>query len=340
MEKMDLVEWTANGLYCPAGGFYIDPRRPVHRAVITHAHADHARWGCDRYLCAAEGEPLLRARLGAEIRLQTLDYGQSLGFDGLKLSLHPAGHILGSSQVRLEHRGRVAVVTGDFKTEPDSTCRAFEPIRCHTLITESTFGLPVFRWPPQQKIFAEINAWWRRNRALGHTSVLFAYALGKAQRILAGLDAATGPIFIHGAVEKFNRCYRTAGVRLPDTCYVGDVDSKRSFEGAMVMAPPSADIPVWIKKFSSPARAFASGWMRIRGNRRRRSVARGFVLSDHADWDGLLAAIHATGAESVGVTHGYAAELVRWLQETGRHAEAIPTLYGGEGETEIDAGTE
>jgi putative mRNA 3-end processing factor len=340
MTRTDLVEWTENGLYCRAGGFYIDPWRPVPKAVITHGHADHARWGCDEYLCAAEGEPVLRARLGESVRLRALDYAVPLDINGLKLSLHPAGHILGSAQVRLEHRGKVVVATGDVKTDADATCRAFEPVRCHTLITESTFGLPVFRWPSREAVFREINVWWRQNRSRGNTSVLFAYALGKAQRILAGLDASIGPIFTHGAVEKFNRCYRTAGVRLPDTVYVGDVVDKKCFEGAMVIAPPSADTPAWTKKFPSPVRGFASGWMRIRGHRRRRSVDRGFVLSDHADWDGLLAVIDAAGAESVGVTHGYATELARWLQEKGLHAEDIQSPYGGAGEPEIEVNTE
>ena len=326
---------TARGLYCRAGDFYIDPREAVKRAVITHAHGDHARGGCQSYLCTPESRPLLSARLGRDTDIQSLPYGETLSLSGVALSLHPAGHILGSAQVRLEAGGRVWVVSGDYKNTSDPTCTPLEPLRCHTFISESTFGLPVFKWPRQRDVFGAIQSWWRKNREEGRTSILFAYALGKAQRVLAGLDGTAGPILTHGAVEKMNQCYRHAGVRLPETAYLGDVHDKTLLKEALVIAPPSADHPGWLRRFPHRSRAFASGWMRIRGHRRRRAVDRGFVLSDHSDWDGLVETIRATGAEAVGLTHGYAEELARWLRENGTPAEVVPDQ---DGETDDDPG--
>ena len=327
---MNLLELTESGLYCSAGNFFIDPWQPVNRAVITHAHSDHARAGSKKYLASAPSENLLKTRLGSDIQLQTLSYGEEIHLNGLKLSLHPAGHILGSSQIRMEHKGEVWVVTGDFKIEPDATCAPFEQVKCHTLVTESTFGVPVFKWPRQHEIFEDINRWWQYNHDQGKTSLLFAYALGKAQRIITGLDDAIGPILTHGAVENVNQCYRNSGVQLPATQHVGDVNHKNEFGGAMVIAPPSADLSSWTKKFPQISKAFASGWMQIRGNRRRRALDRGFVLSDHCDWNGLVDSILASGAETIWVTHGYAVELVRWLSEKGLDAKAVATQFSGE----------
>ncbi|MFZ0134237.1 MAG: ligase-associated DNA damage response exonuclease [Desulfobacterales bacterium] len=332
-----ILQPTPKGLYCSAGNFYIDPRQPVDRAVITHAHADHARWGSRAYLCAAEGKTILQARLGGDAAIEALPYGEVRSVNGIVLSLHPAGHILGSAQVRMEKDGRVCVVSGDYKRAADPTCAPLEPLRCHEFISESTFGLPIFRWPAAAVLRADINSWWQANRDLGRTSVLFAYALGKAQRIIAGLDAAIGPILTHGAIEKFVACYRHSGVLLPPTRPAGSVADKELLKTAIVIAPPSADNPSWMRRFSDPARAFASGWMRIRGNRRRRSLDRGFVLSDHSDWDGLVRTIMDTGAEQIAVTHGYASELARWLQENGRAAEVIPTAVHAD---ENDGGNE
>ena len=330
--KTNLIEQTESGLYCPEGEFYIDPWRAVERAVITHAHADHARPGCGSYLATPECARLLKTRLGPGVKVQELPCGTPLDLNGLRLSLHPAGHILGSAQVRLERNGEVWVVTGDFKRDPDPTCAPFEPLRCHTLVTESTFGLPVFRWPPPETVMADIDAWWRRNAAEGKPSLLFAYALGKAQRILAGVDAAAGPILTHGAVEPVVQVYREAGVRLPPTRAVVDVRKKEELAGALVVAPPSAEGSTWMRRVVNASRAFASGWMQIRGNRRRRALDRGFVLSDHADWKGLLETIEASGAERIRVTHGYAAEMVRFLSEKGLSAEAVPNAFSGETE--------
>ena len=332
-----ILDTTHSGLYCREGDFYIDPRRPVKRAVITHAHADHVRWGCQSYLSTPESRGLLRARLGQDAKIETLDYGERLTVNGVGLSLHPAGHILGSAQVRVDQSGQVCVVSGDYKDDADPTCKPLETLRCHTFISESTFGLPIFKWPRQKDVMRDIRSWWQANREEGRTSILFAYALGKAQRVLAGLDPAPGPILTHAAVEKRNHCYREAGIRLPATHYLGAVDNRRLLKQALVIAPPSADRPSWLKRFPQPSRAFASGWMRIRGNRRRRAVDRGFVLSDHSDWEGLTQTISATRAESIGLTHGYAGEMARWLQEKGCQADVvvIPAAEAdaGDGET-------
>jgi putative mRNA 3-end processing factor len=319
-----ILQQRPQGLYCPQGDFFIDPRQPVKRAVITHAHADHARGGSQSYLCARESQRLLEARIGREATIQPLAYGEKLRINAVSLSLHPAGHVLGSAQVRIERGGRVCVISGDYKTDLDPTCAPLEPLRCHHFISESTFGLPIFKWPSQQDVMGDILSWWQANRKEGRTSVLFAYALGKAQRVLAGLGAPPGPILTHGAVEKINRCYREAGIALPATRYVGGVEDRALLKEALVIAPPSADHPAWLKRFPQRSRGFASGWMRIRGHRRRRAVDRGFVLSDHSDWDGLVQTITATGAESIALTHGYAHALARWLQEKGYPADILP----------------
>ena len=339
---MDLVVARPEGLYCPPGDFYIDPWRVVDRAVITHAHGDHARWGHSHYLAAAAGAGVLRSRLGADINLDTLEYGQQITHEGVRLSFHPAGHVLGSAQVRLEYGGEVWVASGDYKVEADATCASFEAVRCDTFITESTFGLPIYRWRPQAEIFADINAWWQSNAANGRCSVLFCYAFGKAQRILHGLDESIGTIVVHGAVEPLNKVYREGGIYLPPTVYAGDLKKgDPRLKQAIILAPPSAGGSTWMRRFGDYADAFASGWMMLRGTRRRRGVDRGFVLSDHADWPGLLWAIEQTGAERVMVTHGSVPVLVRYLREMrGLDAQAFETEYGEEDDAATVDGSE
>jgi putative mRNA 3-end processing factor len=333
-----MFQLTQRGLYCPAGDFYIDPWEAVDRAVITHAHGDHARWGSRAYLAARDGQRVLRTRLGDAASIETVDFGERVDMGGVRVSFHPAGHILGSAQIRAEHRGEVWVVSGDYKTDPDPTCAPFELVRCHTFVTESTFGLPVYRWCPQSEVFAQIEQWWRGNAAAGRASVLFAYALGKAQRILAGLlDRAVGPIYTHGAVEKLTRDYRLSGVTLPETTHAITVPKSRGFAGSLILAPPAASGTTWLRRFGELSDAFASGWMQVRGARRRRSVDRGFVLSDHVDWPSLLATISATGAEHVWVTHGFREPVVRWLRERGIDARAVASLWEGEEEMERGA---
>lgn len=326
----DLLTVTDKGIWCEAGGFYIDPWGSVDRAVVTHAHSDHARWGMGRYLCAAAGYRVMRRRLGDEAVIESLEYGESVDMNGVKLSLHPAGHILGSAQVRVEHKGYVAVVSGDYKTEPDPTCAAFEPIKCNLFVTESTFGLPIYRWPKQEDVFADINSWWRSNQQAGKASLLMGYALGKAQRALAGLDPSIGPIFLHGAVHGLTEDYRAQGVRLPPTMLIMEAVGKFDWSQALIISPPSANGTPWVRRFGDHSTAFLSGWMSIRGARRRRAVDRGFVLSDHVDWPSLLGAIEATQAEQIWVTHGYSATVVRYLEEQGKQARVLETEFEGE----------
>lgn len=322
---------TDRGLHCAAGDFYVDPWQPVDRALITHAHGDHARWGSKRYLAASEGAMVLRTRLGAQAVIETVAFGESVVINGVKVSFHPAGHILGSAQIRVEHAGQVWVVSGDYKTEPDPTCTAFEPVRCQVFITESTFGLPIYRWAPQDETFGEMREWWARNRENGRASVIFAYSLGKAQRVLAGLgDAAIGPIYTHGAVEELNRDYRASGIALPPTTHAASLPKGTDFKGSLIVAPPSAAGSTWLRRFGAVSTAFASGWMTLRGARRRRALDRGFALSDHVDWPALLAAIDATGAERVQVTHGFREPVVRWLQARGLQAESVATHWEGD----------
>jgi putative mRNA 3-end processing factor len=326
---MDLIVATDRGLYCAAGDFHIDPWRPVARAVITHGHSDHARFGSGIYVCHPDTAPILRKRLG-DVTIETAAYGEILTREAAELSLHPAGHVLGSAQVRVARRGEIWVASGDYKLENDGVSAPFEPQRCHAFITESTFGLPIYRWRPQAEIMASIDAWWRENAAAGRASVLYAYALGKAQRVLAHVDAAIGPIVCHGAVEAINALHREAGVALPPTRTAGEIGNKADFGRALILAPPSAAASPWLKRFGDYSDALASGWMQVRGNRRRRGLDRGFVLSDHADWPGLMTAIKATGAERVLVTHGAVGPLTRYLREKGLDAAALETAYGDE----------
>jgi putative mRNA 3-end processing factor len=338
----DFLEVTASGLYCAAGDFYVDPWQPVPRALITHAHADHARAGSEAYLAAAEGLPVLRARLSADATIETLRYGEQRRIGNVDVSFHPAGHVLGSAQIRIVGNGATTVVSGDYKLAPDPTCAAFEPVRCDVFVTESTFGLPIFRWDDSHVTMRAIAAWWQANRETGEASVLFAYALGKAQRVMAGLTdvGATlpGPVYCHGAIERINDAYRAAGVVLPPTLPVAATASGHAFVDALILAPPSAQGTPWMRRFEPCRTAFASGWMAIRGTRRRRNLDRGFVLSDHADWPGVNAAIAASGAGDIRVTHGYAAELVRCLTERGYAATRLATHFEGEAGADVNAG--
>ena len=259
VEPLDLVTLTDAGLYCAAGDFHIDPWRPVPRAVITHAHADHARPGHASYLAARDGEKVLRVRLGPNATIDTVAYGEGIDMNGVRVSLHPAGHVLGSAQVRIEYRGEVWVVSGDYRVEADVTCTAFEPVRCDAFVTESTFGLPIYRWRPQVQLFAEIDAWWRENQEAGEASVLFAYAFGKAQRLLAGVDASLGPIVCHGAVEPLNAAYRESGVPLPRTLRVSEIEKGFDWSRALVVAPPSAQGTPWLRRFGDYSDALRFG---------------------------------------------------------------------------------
>lgn len=326
---MALVELTERGLYCPGGDFYVDPWSPVERAVITHSHGDHLRWGSRRYLTTAANVPLVRVRVG-DVDVSGLPYSESQILNDVKISFHPAGHILGSAQVRIERRGEVCVVSGDYKLDPDPTCPTFEPLRCNHFITEATFALPVYRWTDTREVMADVDAWWQANQQEKRTSVIFAYALGKAQRLLAGLIEQRGPILVHGALQRILPVYRAAGVALPEVAHASAESVKQAAGQALVIAPPSAMGSPWLKKFGPVSTGSASGWMRVRGARRRRGVDRGFVLSDHADWPGLCTAIEATGCEELWVTHGFTEPFARYWVARGLNAKPIATRFEGE----------
>jgi putative mRNA 3-end processing factor len=321
---MALLEPTPAGLYCPAGDFHIDPWRPVPRAVLTHAHADHARPGSARYHAAAPGIELLRLRLGPEAPIESHRYGEPFPLGRARVSLHPAGHILGSAQVRIEVDGEVAVVTGDFKRDPDPTCAPFEPVACDLLVTEATFALPVYRWPPAESVAREVLAWWDACARRRVPAVLACYALGKAQRLLAELARLTErPVHLHGAMTGLVEAYRRAGVAMLPTVPVAESARGRDFAGELILAPPSALGAPWMRRFGDAATGFASGWMQVRGHRRRRGYDRGFVLSDHADWPGLLATVRDSGARRIIAMHGDGEPLVRHLRERGLAAECL-----------------
>lgn len=329
MSPAPVLTFTDRGIYCAAGDFYIDPWRPVDRALITHGHADHARSGHQRYLATNAALPVMRHRLG-EITAQGVPYGDVVTIGDAQVSFHPAGHVPGSAQIRVEVAGEIWVASGDYKTEDDGLSEPFEPQSCHHFITESTFGLPVFRWQPQAQIAREINDWWAACAAAGKTAFLGAYALGKAQRLLTMLNADIGPILTHGAVEATNKVLRAQGIDLPDTIHATAEIDPKAYPGALVLAPPSALGSAWARKFGTQENAFASGWMQLRGVRRRRAGDRGFVISDHADWQGLLDTIKETGAENIYVTHGYTDIFTRYLMENGWNARVVPTEFEGE----------
>lgn len=330
---MELLQLRPEGIYCPLGDFYIDPWQPVPYALITHAHADHARPGHRLYVAHKKTAPILRLRLGENILVQEVEYGERLLHNGVEVSFHPAGHVIGSAQIRVAYRGQVWVVSGDFKIEHDGISSPFEPLRCHTFVTESTFGLPVFGWKPQHEIFQAINRWWHQNRVEGLISVLFGYSLGKAQRILCGVDSSIGQIYVHGAIANINQVLEGIGFSLPSWKHVQTNMKRKDLEGSLVLAPLSAVNTPWLNRFQPCSIAMASGWMQLRGNKRRQALDCGFVLSDHADWKGLLSAVSATGAERVLVTHGYAYAFSRYLQEKGIEAQAIETHFEGESPT-------
>lgn len=327
---MALLEFRPEGIYCPQGDFHIDPWRNVDRAIITHAHADHARWGMKHYLTHHSSIPVMKLRLGQNISIEGAAYGEKLNINGVEVSLHPAGHIPGSSQIRVCYKGETWVVSGDYKIEDDGISQAFEPVKCNTFITECTFGLPVYKWPKQAEVMEDINQWWRQNQIEGKVSFITAYSLGKAQRVIKNIDHSIGNVFTHGAVANTNEALIEAGFDLPNTQRVTKDMTKEDFKSSLVIAPPAALNSNWMKKFKPISIGIASGWMQLRGARRRRAADRGFVLSDHADWPGLLEAIKATGAENIITTHGYTDVFSRYLNEIGYQAMEEKTLFTGE----------
>lgn len=331
--RKPLLEFNDRGIYCSQADVYLDPWKPVKNAIITHGHADHARWGHENYITHHINVPILQHRLGI-INVTGKDWDETFVANNVKFSLHPAGHIIGSAQIRIEYKGEVWVFTGDYKTGEDGVSTPYEVVKCNVFITECTFGLPVFKWLPQNRVMDDINAWWAENRADGKTSVLFGYSLGKAQRLLKHLDPGIGPIYTHGAVENMTNVLRPL-IKFPETTLVTRETKKEALIGSIVLAPPSAHGSTWIRKMAPFVTGSASGWMAFRGARRRRAVDKGFVLSDHCDWQGLLQSIKATGAETVITTHGYSNLFSRYLQELGYDARSASTQYESEPD-EID----
>ena len=333
-----LLQFTGKSIYCPQAAAHIDPWIPVERAIITHAHSDHARWGSKQYLAHKDSEAILRLRLGPDISLQTVEYGERFVINGVVFSLHPAGHIIGSAQVRVEYKGEVWVASGDYKLEDDGFSAPFEPVKCNVFITESTFGLPIYKWQPQLEIFAEIDDWFAQNKRDDKASILMGYSLGKMQRILKGIQLPDEPIYAHGAIYILNEKLREAGHDLPELTLVTKETDKKLFNGSLVLAPPSIDSSTWIRKFNPYSLGYCSGWMALRGAKNRRAVDQGFILSDHVDWTDLNTAVVESGAEKVYVTHGYTSIFSRWLNENGIEAGEVTTMYGGEEDGTMDEG--
>ena len=332
---MNLLSFTEKGIYCSAGDFYIDPWKPVSRAVITHAHSDHAHPGSESYLCHHFTKPLLILRLG-NVHVQSVEWGEPVFINNVRVSLHPAGHIIGSSQIRVEYQGSVWVVSGDYKTENDGISGEFEIIPCDVFITESTFGLPIYKWKTQQEIFYDIQNWILANREKGINSVLIAYSLGKAQRLLKGIEKISPSIYAHGAIWNTQEALVKSGFKLPEVKRVTTDMTRDSFHADVVIAPPSAENSLWMNRFHPYSLGVCSGWMQVRGNVRRRNVDAGFAMSDHADWKGLLSVIHGCGAKKVFVTHGFQSAFSRYLNETGIESAEIKTEFGDEAELEIE----
>ncbi len=326
---MALIEFTNKGIYCPQADVYIDPWKPVRRALITHGHADHSRWGNKHYLCSNSARPVIEYRLGA-INIESLAYGETTMVNGVRISFHPAGHIIGSAQIRLEYKGEIWVISGDYKVQNDGLSEAFEPVKCHNFITESTFGLPIYKWKAPSVVANEINEWWQQNKEDGKVSVIGVYALGKAQRIIHSVDNSIGRIYTHGAIENTNEVIRKQGIPLPTTHKADAKVNKRDYVGSLVLATPASMQTNWVNRLGNVSTALASGWMTLRTTRRRRSVDKGFIMSDHADWDGLNSAIKATEAERVFVTHGSTKIFKRWLNGQGIWAEEVSTKFEGE----------
>lgn len=329
-----LLSFSARGIHCAQADVYIDPWRSVDKALITHAHSDHARRGHGHYLCSPVTKPLLQARLGGDLRIDTLERGASVTINGVRFSFHPAGHIPGSVQIRVEHKGEVWVASGDHKRALDGVSDPFEPVRCDTFITECTFGLPIYRWAEPALVFADINAWWRENTANDTCSIISAYSLGKAQRVLKGVDPSIGPILVHGAVANMNMVLEATGLMLPPWELITKETPKERFRHALVITPGSAIGTSWTSKMKPYATAMASGWMQLRGRRRRGNIDKGFVLSDHADWDALLLAVKETGAARIIATHGYTDVFSQYLRSIGYDATAESTEFSGEGGAE------
>ncbi len=338
MRNPSFIKFTSKGIYCVPGKFYLDPWKPVDLAVISHGHGDHARWGMKKYLCHHFSKSILKHRIGADINIVSVDYGEMLNVNGVKLSFHPAGHIIGSAQIRMEWKGYVIVYSGDYKVQNDGISTPFELVKCNEFITESTFGLPIYNWLEPQEYPEQMKSWVESNREDGKTSVLIGYSLGKAQRIMKSVEDC-GKIFVHSSIAKLNEAMESLGIQLPEYELVDFYENAKKTHGEIVVVPPALLDSNVIKKIPNRATAICSGWMQVRGSRRWRSADAGFAISDHADWNGLLETVKATEAEKVWVTHGQTEVFSRYLNEIGINAEPVKTIFGDE-ETELDEKTE
>jgi putative mRNA 3-end processing factor len=322
-----LIQFTNSGIYCRQADVYIDPWKPVNKAILTHAHSDHARTGSKYYLAHKDSEFILRYRLG-EITLQTLKYYETITINGVLISLHPAGHVTGSAQVRLEYHGEIWVVSGDYKVQNDGFTIPFEPVKCQHFVTESTFGLPIYNFPKASDVNLQLNSWVNHNALQGLNSVIIAYALGKAQRVLHALKTEQ-PILLHSTIYNTNDALGFDNSRFIK--FTQEFKKEQVTPGIIVATGSVVGSP-WLRRFDPYKLAFCSGWMQLRGARRRRNADKGFVMSDHADWVGLNEAVLATSAENVYVTHGYKSIYAKWLRENYKlNAVEVETLFEGEG---------
>jgi len=325
MSRTDaLLRFTPAGIYCARADVYIDPWKPVNRALITHGHSDHAYAGHKRYLAHTHTVDIMCHRLGKDNSYQRVEFGEEVLINGVSFTFIPAGHILGSAQIRVEYKGRIEVASGDYKLEDDGISGGYEPIPCHTLITECTFGLPIYQWNPMQQVKEDINRWIADNAAQGISSVLFGYSLGKAQRLLSVIESDL-PIYVHGAVHHMTEVYRQSGIVLPETIY--SPEKIRPNKPCIIVTPASVQSTTWLNKFRPYSTSFASGWMALRGPRRRRSVDRGFVMSDHMDWHGLETVMRECQPERVICTHGYTEIYAQYLLSQGIDAVTEKTEY-------------
>jgi len=322
MSMSQLLEFTSRGIYCSRADCYIDPKRVVERAIITHAHSDHARRGSKHYLAHRLTVPVLQHRLGKKISTQSVEYGEEIIINDVRFSLHPAGHVIGSAQVRVEYNGEVWVVTGDYKLAHDSLAGAFEPVQCNVLCTESTFGLPVYKWEDSESVIKKINKWWKKNTEENITSVLFCYSLGKAQRLLHSIDTTIGSVYVHPAIERINEIFRQQKLPIPGVHLLTESTKAEALQEALVMIPPTAMRNGWLDHIPNYSTANASGWMATQNISWMQNSDTGFVISDHADWDGLNKAVHLSGAEKIYVTHGFTDQFARWLCGQGYDAQS------------------
>lgn len=324
---MKLVKFTKKGIYCIPGKFYLDPWFPVEYAIISHGHADHSRPGNKHYLCQNDSKAIIKHRLGQDISIESLGYNEPKNINGVQVSFFPAGHVIGSAQIRLEFKGYVVVFSGDYKTQPDFISTPYEPVKCHEFITESTFGLPIYKWKKEEELQAELQNWVLQNQQNNRTSVFLGYSLGKAQRIMKLIEGVDD-IYVHTAINNLNNAISGSGIELPKTTLLNYDFKKADIQNKIVILPPALLGSRMIKKIPNAATAICSGWMHIRGNRRWKGVDAGFSISDHADWDGLLEAVKATGAEKVHVTHGSQAVFSKYLNEIGIEAYELKTEFG------------